>query len=200
MPTGYTYIIEERDDVSFEEFVWRCARGMGALIMLRDEPMDAEIPERFEPSAYHKDALERAIKQRDELLNTSPEALARRAAEEKGAAEASFARSLEEYGVKHRRYRRMIDKVAAWTPPSPDHENFKSFMLEQLSSSLPGGPYAPHDPPEDVEELMDERLGLVEKDIEYHRRHWEEEVKRTEERNAWLRQLRESVPYVRPKK
>mgnify|MGYP003341377176 CR=1 FL=1 len=30
MPTGYTSIIEDRTDATFEEYVWRCARAFGA--------------------------------------------------------------------------------------------------------------------------------------------------------------------------
>jgi hypothetical protein len=37
MPTGYTAAI--KDGISFEKFVWDCARGMGALVMMRDEPL-----------------------------------------------------------------------------------------------------------------------------------------------------------------
>lgn len=43
MPTGYTAIIEERADLSFRDFALRCARGMCACVMQRDDPMD-ELP------------------------------------------------------------------------------------------------------------------------------------------------------------
>lgn len=51
MPTGYTANVP--DGITFEQFVWQCARGMGALVMMRDEPTGAPIPERFEPSDYN---------------------------------------------------------------------------------------------------------------------------------------------------
>ena len=52
MPTGYTAAIA--DGVTFEQFALNCARAFGALIDMRDEPSDAPIPERFEPSNYHE--------------------------------------------------------------------------------------------------------------------------------------------------
>jgi len=40
MPTGYTNCI--KDGVTFEQFVWKCARAMGALVMMRDEPSNVD--------------------------------------------------------------------------------------------------------------------------------------------------------------
>ena len=59
MPTGYTAIIDDNPKVSFSDFVLRCARGMGACITMREEPNDTPIPERFEPSDYYRDRVER---------------------------------------------------------------------------------------------------------------------------------------------
>lgn len=50
MPTGYTADLHDGKDVTFDQFVKQCARGMGALVTLRDAPWDAPLPERFEPS------------------------------------------------------------------------------------------------------------------------------------------------------
>ncbi|MEB9419887.1 hypothetical protein [Bacillus cereus group sp. BfR-BA-01318] len=59
MPSGYTYIIEDREKVSGSEFILRCARQFGALITMRDEPMDAEIPT-FTVSSGHLERIETA--------------------------------------------------------------------------------------------------------------------------------------------
>ncbi len=50
MPTGYTDAV--KDGITFDQFVLGCARGMGALVMMRDEPSGTPIPERFEPSRF----------------------------------------------------------------------------------------------------------------------------------------------------
>lgn len=63
MPTGYTANVH--DGITFEQFVWQCARGMGALVTMRDEPTGAPIPERFEPSDYNAKRLQEA---KDELV------------------------------------------------------------------------------------------------------------------------------------
>ena len=59
MPTGYTAIIEEKPDLTFREFALKCARGMGACIMQRDEGMDS-LPRVDPPSDYHLKAKEKA--------------------------------------------------------------------------------------------------------------------------------------------
>jgi hypothetical protein len=51
MPTGYTSYIGE--GIEFKDWVLKCSRAFGALIEMRDESTDAQIPEAFEPSSYH---------------------------------------------------------------------------------------------------------------------------------------------------
>lgn len=53
MPTGYTAAVEDGTITEFDDFAWQCARAFGALIMMRDDPMSAPIPQKFEPTAEH---------------------------------------------------------------------------------------------------------------------------------------------------
>jgi hypothetical protein len=57
MPTGYTAAI--KDGISFQQFAMACARAFGALVMMRDEPSSAPIPD-FQPSNFHVEHLELA--------------------------------------------------------------------------------------------------------------------------------------------
>lgn len=58
MPTGYTADLTL--DTPFERFAMRCARAMGACVMMRDDPMDAPIPDKWEPDDYYRKRLEDA--------------------------------------------------------------------------------------------------------------------------------------------
>ena len=59
MATGFTAPIEDDPDFTFEQYLWRCARGMGLLASMREAPLDAEIPERLTVSdAYATDLRE----------------------------------------------------------------------------------------------------------------------------------------------
>ena len=60
MPTGYTASVADGRVTEFAPFALQCARAMGALIMMRDEPHDAPIPERFEASDYYSKSLAEA--------------------------------------------------------------------------------------------------------------------------------------------
>ena len=57
MPTGYTAKLMEKGK-SFDEFVLFCARAFGACIDMRDEDMNAPIPEQFQPSAYYQKSVD----------------------------------------------------------------------------------------------------------------------------------------------
>jgi len=50
MPTGYTLDLYDGKNITFKEFVMKCAGAFGALISMKDESLDAPIPEHLEPS------------------------------------------------------------------------------------------------------------------------------------------------------
>ena len=58
MPTGFTCDI--KDGITFERFALNCARAFGALINMRDDSLDAEIPDEIKPSDHHVKALAEA--------------------------------------------------------------------------------------------------------------------------------------------
>src|SRR4051812_42902769 len=69
MPTGLTAGIEK--GITFQQFVWRCARGFGALISLRDAPFDAPIPDEIEIRSYHCDEADKARQEIMKYVNLS---------------------------------------------------------------------------------------------------------------------------------
>ena len=60
MPTGYTADVMDGKVTDFKLFAMQCARAFGALVIMRDEPLNAEIPDEFSPSNYHFQELEQA--------------------------------------------------------------------------------------------------------------------------------------------
>lgn len=66
MPTGYTAPIYEGKQITFPEFAMQCARAFGALIDMRDDPMDSPIPDAFVPDTYHAREL---VKAREQLAD-----------------------------------------------------------------------------------------------------------------------------------
>ena len=197
MPTGYTADLTEKTPLT--DVVLRCARGMGALILMRDDPMDAPIKD-FEPSDYHLKALENARS----ALAAAKEMSAKQAFDAIAKHNANALANQEclrnqssDTGAK---YLRMLALVEAWAPPTPDHVGLKRFMTEQLTSSLE---HDCHD--EDFAERcyptfdgtpndwIVSQMNKAMHDINYHSQNWEEEVQRTNARNKWVRDLKASL-------
>jgi hypothetical protein len=132
MPTGYTSDVAEGKVTDLRTFALRCARGMGATVMMRDEPMNAPIPERFEPSAYHAESLtdlRAELAQVSTLSDADAEAAALKAFTEKVAARDRYVAKKAE---ALNRYNAMLAQVVSWECKA---EGLKSFMLDQLHES-----------------------------------------------------------------
>jgi hypothetical protein len=194
MPTGYTAAVEDGTVTDFATFAMQCARGMGALIMMRDEPMDAPIPERFEPSSYHENALDKIRKRIVEVKAMTPEQCDAAAQAEYDEIGRANERENIDAAKRIERYAAMRAKVQAWQPPSSEHAGFKKFMLDQLRI---GGEFLrPYTSTRKLQSGTDWRQSQVAKLLknqQYQANEHAEEVSRTEGRNRWLSQLRESL-------
>jgi len=200
MPTGYTSQLYDGEQ-SFEDFVWSCARGMGALIMMRDDPSDAPIPKRFEVDDYHTEELHKAearLAELQEMTDKEIEALllVKRAEIAKDCAKAS-----KKDTAMANRYADMVTQVEAWEPPSSDHVGFKDFMLEQLRSSLKfdcGSDYYQRLSDKintmSVQEWKEQERKSRVNEVTYCKKNLAKEVERIAGRNKWLADLRVSVP------
>lgn len=196
MPTGYTYAIA--DGINFDDFVMQCARGMGALILMRDEPSDAVIPERFEPSDHHALKIAEAVIALEWLNNMSVE-------DAEVAARQAYVEAIEqkEAGIRKNnelraKYQSMLDMVLKWVPPTKDHEGLKKFMIEQITGSIEfdcdNSYYSNMSLTQKTgKQWRAEQIASAKRDLEYHTKEHNKELKRTEDRNRWLQELRESL-------
>lgn len=181
----------------FPKFVMQCARAFGACIEMRDDSLDAPIPEQFKPSNYHKDAAAKARKELDRLdkLNAK-ERLAfgvkRKAEYVKGS------RDYYETALgQDARIDAMVRDVSAWTPPSPEHDNLKKFMLEQLETSR-HGKYNGLDTLKAAEaktplQYYSEAKQSARREIDYHDAEYAKEQARANSNTTWVRALRNSL-------
>ncbi|UIF90911.1 hypothetical protein [Cupriavidus sp. UYPR2.512] len=193
MPSGYTASI--KDGITFQQFALRCARAMGALVLMRDEPFDAPIPERFEPSDYH---LKRAEEARQDLARLRALSLDEAEKENEAAYLAELARRakhLQENEDLRAKYQAMLDQVNAWEPPTPDHTGFAEFMSTQINESIKWDCMDCIDEPQrvDGEQWLAAQIEKAGRSIAYHDREHAAEVERTEKRNAWIKALRGSL-------
>lgn len=193
MPTGYTNIVD--DGATFGQYVWRCARAFGALVMMRDEPLDAPVALTVEPDAYYAEAVGRARAECAQL-----EAMSDAAAD--AAARADFDQKVRDHAEQVERSTRELERhrcmrawVEAWEPPGKGHEKLKAFMLEQLEIGKPW------ELSNDSPQLLDGPTWRARKLIEARRSlAYAEERKANQERlcaerTRWIQELNASVPY-----
>ena len=192
MPTGYTAKLYEGDQ-SFEDFATECLRAFGALVELRDTP-DAPIPDEFRPSDYHDRETTKARVSLATAEVMTDEA-AQKAAETNYRTQlAAWQRSEDERAVRKARYEAALAEVEAWQPPTPDHEEFKKFMRDQLAQSIDFDCSSwPAPEQQDGATYRSATIAKAQRDVEYHEQEHAKEVERAKGRTAWVRAARESL-------
>lgn len=199
MPTGYTAGIEK--GMTFPEFVFGCARAMGALIMMRDDPSGAEIPDKFEPSSHNAEQLNSARIAMVKLGAMNDVELDAAARAEYDEAVSDRARGMAQSNALLEKYEAMLKQVNDWVPPSADHVNFKEFMIEQITSSIKfdcvADYYAERIPVlRSGQEWLKDQVEKIQRRIEFHREAHAKEVERTNSRNKWIADLRNSLKSI----
>jgi len=192
MPTGYTSIINEKPDVTFREYALRCARGMDACIMQRDDPM-GDPPKVPEPSDFYMVRLRETETRLHELETMSPEsARALWQAEVEQITKQNAEETEKCLAIKHR-YARIRDEVVAWVSPTPDHEGLRRFMLDQLQVCR--SEWTPYLRPTEATpaDWLAANIEAARWDITCAREGVEREMRRHEERKAWIEALYASL-------
>lgn len=196
MPTGYTAAIA--DGISFNDFVMRCARAMGVCILMRDDPLDKPIPERFEPSDYHSNKINEIIAELEQTKAMSDEAANDWAEVEYNREKQELQRIIKKRKELLKNYKAMFERVRSWNPPTPGHQGLKDFMIKQINETIEWDCdtswYEENQP-----QLMtgaqwkEEKIKKLERDLAYHTKENQEEISRTESRNKWIKELRDSL-------
>ena len=199
MPTGYTADIE--NDISFEDFVLRCSRNFGATMHQRDDNMKEKPKLRSDDNSYRVDALSTAKAEVSKLeamrgVNDRT-AFGKKVIEDETASKQKY---FNKAVALRNKYEAMLNKAYNWLPPTPDHEELKKFMINQITQSIT------HDC--DTKFYMDrltdlskanpldkynEALRLAYKNVEYHETELYKERERNADANKWISSLYDSL-------
>lgn len=194
MPTGYTAGIE--DGIGFEDFVMGCARGFGALILMRDDPTGTSIPE-FKPSTHNIKALEKARKEKTRLEKLSAYEIQQFADDDYDDKRRSNEASIQKNHELRDKYESMLSKVRLWEPPSEGHVELKRFMVNQIQESIDFDCNTSYYEKEVVrltpEQWLKEKHENVDWNINYHETENQKEIERVADRNLWVNQLKDSL-------
>lgn len=197
MPTGYTYPVADGTVTDFSKFALNCSRAFGVLMHMRDEPADAPIPDKIEPTSYYKEQLDALTARRKEILDYTEDQITEQINQEYEASLEYRKKDLEETDAKRLRYMDMLAKVEAWMPPTDDHEPLKAFMIEQLRSSVEWDcgttQYTIPNKDKKPEVWRTEKLSELDREITYYTQQYDQDLENTAAKNKWLKELRDSL-------
>ncbi|AGS81058.1 hypothetical protein [Caulobacter phage Cr30] len=198
MPTGYTASVQDGTVTDFREFAFKCLRGLGVTITMRDEPWNAEIPEQFEPSDHHLKELAKAKKNLTEFLSKTIQELQEQQKTEYENSVKAYQKTLETQELYRNRYQTMLAKVEAWqVPETSEIQGAKKFMREQLQSSIDFDcGYSDYGNPQEelsFSDWIESKRKSLEWRVQYHEKEYANEIERTNARNAFLKEFRELI-------
>ncbi|RBO73495.1 hypothetical protein [Microbacterium sp. H6] len=195
MPSGYTADLHDGKPVTFEQFVLKCSRAMGAAIMQRDESPDVEIRERTLDDHYVERVSASAIALQDAMRRPQSEW-----AEMQDIALTEAAAYREKYladvQAMRERYEEMLGQVHDWTPPTAEHAGLQKFMIDQLTESISFDctgwePAVPERLSPDL--YAQSEIARLTKAHANYVKYLAEERERIAGQNAWVRALRASL-------
>lgn len=203
MPTGYTSILVDNEDATFEDYAKRCMRAFGATIHMRDKSLNIEW-EPAEASNYHLRMVEKNKKKLEEIRYKSADEVAQM--RENGLKE-----SINYYNkyIKKRlevlsRLNRIKKEAEEWTPPTAEHEKFKRFMISQINDTIDFDcdvdylekgiiEYETQLNELDGEEEKRKLIENYKNEIQYHQKEYEKEIERVNSKNKWVRDVLNSL-------
>ena len=193
MTTGYVYPVAKGVIATFPAFAMSCARAFGALVHMREEGANATITPRV-PSDYYPKAIESLAERLATIKGMTTDEIDVQQRSNQESASARATRYRTEWEQETARIDTMLAEVEAWTPPTVQHQNLKTFMAEQLRISRSDKPYAPHMPTmQEAEAWRAEQIETLEDQIDGHTKYMEADVKSCRDANDWIAALAASV-------
>lgn len=185
------------DGQPFPDFVMGCARAFGALVMMRDEPTDAPIPEEFKPSDFSAKRMAEAKAERARLIAMNGEEALTYGEAQREACVARLESWIERDSAQDARLEDMEQRVNQWSPPSPTHQGLKDFMLQQIKISKHDVGYWRRDiiraKSKPAIEYHTDAVESAASTIADSAKSQVEEETRAQVRNQWIKQLRQSL-------
>lgn len=192
MPTGYTYLINDKPDLTFKEFALTCTRAFGACLDQRDDPMDVKPKKKELDVSYHTDSIAEIKKRKPPTKAEFNKYVYKKITD--------TYKSIQEKKDLKSRYESMLAKVNNWNIPSSDHDGLKKFMISQIESSIEFDCSTNYEE-ERLKSIKELTYSQYKKDIKesdvnglkYHTEKIEEEIKSVKLANDWIDKLYKSL-------
>lgn len=202
MPTGYTAYIKDGDITTGKDFLKLCLRNFGIAINMRDEPLSKPVPTQFEQNPYYKKDYEKTVEVRNKYRQMTFDEAKKELIDKHKKDMKSAKKSLDEFIAEDERYMKIRDEIEKWIPPTSEHENVKKFALNQIDISLNTDirEYYNKELSKDLDvsdeavySYMNDINEFYEDDVARAYKRWQEELKRTADKNMWMKQFLDSL-------
>jgi len=184
MPSQHTAKIYNREDISLKEFALECTKSFWGG------------GEELTPAPYYEESLEKYKKELLELDNLDTEELSRKLLDEYSDNIKKKEKGISINIERAMRYDAMLENIKNWNAPSDEHDKLKEFMINQVveSKSFDVSDYYEKLEVKLItpEEYIKERRACLISDINRFTRLSNEENRRVEGCNLWLKQLKDS--------
>lgn len=193
MPTGYTAGILDGSTKDFNQFAKHCSRAF--IIHLRDEPMDSEYKKR-EPSGYHTKAIDEARRELKRASTLTDKEIISREKETLSKSRIYHLNAIEKDKSNVEKMNLFLEKARAYNPPTEKHNGIADFMVEQLEKTIDFDCNSNYHIKElekiesklqnlNAANIRSEIKEKAAKEIEYHTKEHEEDLRRCEDHNKW---------------
>ena len=204
MPTGYTAGIIDGEITTFEQFATQCTRAFGATIHMRDNPLGSPYEPRT-PSEYYSNSLQ---SQREELERTeslTDEDIVQEFEISRRDSLEYHEKGLEKDKANLEKLNSILSSAKAWVPPTEEHEGLRTFMIEQIESTIKAdGDLSYHinkivQIKQEMKDGIDpkvyreERIKEIEDRITYYEGEIQKELERCKRSNDWMDKFFESI-------
>jgi len=193
MPTGYTAGIIDGTTNDFNEYAKQCERAF--LIHMRDEPFDSEYKPRT-PSDYHTKAIAKAKETLKENEGLEDYTIIEREKLRLLDNIKRYEAKIKEEKVSKKRLESFLSKAENFKPPTEKHKGIADFMQNQIKETIKydcDNKYYVDELEKSKKELLNINADDVRgdlrtqatKDLAYHTKEHEAELKRCRESNKW---------------
>jgi hypothetical protein len=204
MPTGYTAGILDGEIKDFRQFAILCIRNFGATIHMRDEPLGVPYELR-KPCGYHSQEIDKANRVLEQLVKMTDDQILQQRKFELEKRISNYKEWIETAKQNEQKLKAILVDVYKWQPPTPEHENVKKFMIEQIRSTIDfdcDTDYYVKEMLAAQKELESLNPAVVRVDImikaatdlQYHTTELEAEVKGCNDSNKWVVEFINSLP------
>lgn len=204
MPTGYTAGIIDGKITTFEQFATQCTRAFGATIHMRDDSLDSPYEPRT-PSEYYVNSLQSQREELEKMKAMTDEDIIRDFETSGNDSLEYHEKGLEKDKENLEKLNSILESAKAWVPPTEEHEGLRSFMIEQIESTIHGNgdPSYHVDKIAQIKKEMEEgidpkvyrekRIKEIEDKISFYQIEVQKELERCKQSNDWMDKFFESI-------